>query len=132
MRELWRRRLWRGLGLLALLAGAWVEWRLLVAAAQVEPLSSTEVEQKKALGAALVDVRQSLEYRRGHIPGAVSIPLMALLGRWREVPQDRDNVLICQHGPRAVVAGLILRRHGFGRATMLQGGMSHWDGPVEA
>ncbi len=40
----------------------------------------------------LVDVRQPKEYARGHIPGAVLMPLGELTARMVELPVDRDLI----------------------------------------
>ena len=38
--------------------------------------------------ALVVDVRESREYRPGHVPGAVNLPLSLLPVRLPEVPKD--------------------------------------------
>lgn len=37
----------------------------------------------------LLDVRQPEEYERGHIPGAVLIPMPELEERWKEIDPDK-------------------------------------------
>ena len=43
-------------------------------------------------GLQLLDVREPREYERGHLPGAVNIPLSQLAGRLSEVDRDRPVV----------------------------------------
>lgn len=40
----------------------------------------------------LVDVREPAEYSRGHLPGAVNIPLSQLANRLTEVARDKPVV----------------------------------------
>lgn len=46
----------------------------------------------------LLDVRPSVEYEAGHIPGALSIPLEELLARVDELPRERELVVYCRGG----------------------------------
>jgi rhodanese-related sulfurtransferase len=75
----------------------------------------------------VLDVRPSEEYRAGHIPGALSVPLADLEQRLAELPRDREVVAYCR-GPYcvlAVEAVRLLREHGF-RAVRLEDGVSDW------
>jgi rhodanese-related sulfurtransferase len=63
----------------------------------------------------LIDVRPDDEYRAGHIPGSLSIPLKQLGDHLAELPRDREIVAYCR-GPYcvlAVEAVELLRHHGF-------------------
>lgn len=71
----------------------------------------------------LLDVRPSEEYRAGHIPGALSIPVAELKARLKELPKDRDIVAYCR-GPycvMAVEAVELLRKKGFKAQHLSQG-----------
>jgi rhodanese-related sulfurtransferase len=75
----------------------------------------------------VLDVRPSEEYRAGHIPGAVSIPLGELRARFKELPKKRDVVAYCR-GPYcvfAVEAVELLRRKGF-KAHRMEAGVPDW------
>jgi rhodanese-related sulfurtransferase len=74
----------------------------------------------------VVDVRESDEWANGHIAGAIHIPLGQLGRRYRELPQDRDIVLVCHLGSRSEMATVMLMRAGFTRAINMQGGMDAW------
>jgi rhodanese-related sulfurtransferase len=72
----------------------------------------------------VLDVRPPEEYRAGHIPGALSVPLKDLERRLAEVPRGREIVAYCR-GPYcvlAVEAVKILRARGF-RAIRLEEGV---------
>jgi rhodanese-related sulfurtransferase len=44
----------------------------------------------------LVDMRKPAEFRAGHLPGAVSLPVGELERRYREIPKAARVVLYCQ------------------------------------
>jgi rhodanese-related sulfurtransferase len=48
-------------------------------------IAPDEVEAWRRRGAMIVDVRESWEFRMGHVPGARTIPLGQLVRRLREV-----------------------------------------------
>ena len=75
----------------------------------------------------VVDVRPSLEYEAGHIPGARSIPLDELDGRLGELSADMEIVAYCR-GPYCALAYEAVRRvgrHGR-RARRLADGLPEW------
>jgi rhodanese-related sulfurtransferase len=75
----------------------------------------------------VLDVRPEDEYRAGHIPGALSVPLARLEAVLEKLPRDREIVAYCR-GPYcvlAVEAVEILRAHGF-QATRLDDGVLEW------
>lgn len=51
----------------------------------------------------ILDVRPIEEFRSGHIPGAISIPVDELRARLKELPRDREVVAYCR-GPYCVMA----------------------------
>ncbi len=75
----------------------------------------------------VVDVRPRVEYRAGHIPGAVSIPLHELADRLDELPADAEIVAYCR-GPYCVLAveAVALLRERGRRARRLRDGWPQW------
>ena len=63
--------------------------------------------------AVLLDVRTRAEYERGHIPGAVNVPLDELRGRMGELPREKQLYVNCQSGLRSYIACRILTQSGF-------------------
>ena len=61
----------------------------------------------------LLDVQTAGEYDRGHVKGAVNIPLDELRGRLKEIPQDRPIYVYCWSGLRSYLACRILSQHGY-------------------
>ena len=81
--------------------------------------------------AIIIDVRTPGEYRDGHIPGVVNIPLDELEKRIGEIPKDKKVVLICRTGSRSAQGTRLLRSKGFNNVYNSTGGMSTWKGPIE-
>ncbi len=81
--------------------------------------------------AIIIDVRTPGEYRDGHIPGVVNIPVDELEKRIGEIPKDKKVVLICRTGSRSAQGTRLLRSKGFNNVYNSTGGMSTWKGPVE-
>lgn len=61
----------------------------------------------------LVDVRTKSEYNRGHIEGAVNIPVDDLRNRLNELDISKTIVVYCQVGYRGYIADRILSQNGF-------------------
>ena len=90
----------------------------------VETVQWHEVDEYRAQGAQLVDVRTPEEFVLGTLPGAVSIPVDQLRERVDEL-EKRDIVVTCQVGQRGHVATLLLNELGF-HAKNLDGGYRTW------
>jgi hydroxyacylglutathione hydrolase len=73
---------------------------------------------------SLVDVRQSSEYRSGHVPSAVPIELGEFAGP-ASAGLAADSVFMCGHGERAMTAASLAERSGHA-ATVLLGGPRDW------
>ena len=73
----------------------------------------------------VVDVRQPEEYRQGHIQGSKLIPLGQLSGRLKELPKNKEIVLVCATGSRSRSATKMLVREGY-EAVNMNGGMMSW------
>ena len=94
----------------------------------VPPLTREElVTRLERRSVRLIDVRPEIEYRAGHIPGAVSIPIMTLPERLDKLPKRPEIIAYCR-GPYCVMAYKaveILRPVGY-RARRLDGGFMEW------
>jgi len=95
---------------------------------ELEALSITELRRRLATGdVVLIDVRPELEYRAGHIPGALSVPVEKLATVLRTLPHDKEIVAYCR-GPFCLFsheAVLKLKKKGF-EARRLNGGLPDW------
>jgi len=90
----------------------------------VETVQWHEVDEYRARGAQLIDVRSPEEFVLGTLPGAINIPVDQIRERAGEL-EDRDIVVTCQVGQRGHVATLLLNELGF-HAKNLDGGYRTW------
>lgn len=94
----------------------------------LEAVGRQELLARAGRGEVVVlDVRPVEEYRAGHIPGAVSIPVDELAARLDELPEGVEVVAYCR-GPYCVFAGDAVRLlRGRGRpARRLVDGLPEW------
>src|SRR5579864_5118236 len=79
-------------------------------------------------GTVLVDVRESDEWRQGHIPQALGIPRGFLELRIEEkVPDHKTPVILqCASGTRSLLAARALREMGYENVYNLNGGFNAW------
>ncbi|MBM3565268.1 MAG: rhodanese-like domain-containing protein [Alphaproteobacteria bacterium] len=77
--------------------------------------------------AVLIDVRETPEYQRAHIAGALLVPLSAFDPR--RIPQNGEKVVLaCAMGRRSASAIAHLMGQGFKNLYNLQGGLNSWAG----
>ena len=76
-------------------------------------------------GATLLDVRESSEWKSGHAPGAIHIPLGDIDKAPRRLRQGRPVVVMCASGMRSRTAAKHLRSLGWDAAS-LSGGIGAW------
>jgi rhodanese-related sulfurtransferase/DNA-binding MarR family transcriptional regulator len=95
---------------------------------ELEAVSIAELRRRLATGdVVLIDVRPELEYRAGHIPGALSVPVEKLATVLRTLPHDKAIVAYCR-GPFCLFsheAVQKLRKKGF-QARRLKLGLPDW------
>jgi rhodanese-related sulfurtransferase len=95
--------------------------------ATLTALSPAEVHQRIAAGKAiLVDIRESDEFARSHVSGAVSQPL----SRWEAanltIDPTNDVIFTCRTGMRTAGACERLAARVTGPAYVLEGGVDAW------
>ena len=92
----------------------------------------TQIDLLKKLESAtaplILDVRTREEYQSGHVPQAINIPHYQLPSRLTELlhAKDREVVIYCEVGPRAVFAESMLQKAGFSTVRHLAGDMHAW------
>lgn len=76
----------------------------------------------------IVDVRTGFEFAAGHIPGALHAPTWKIILGMAALPSDRETemVVLCELGPRAVIARWLLMISGYRRMSLLRGHMAAW------
>jgi rhodanese-related sulfurtransferase len=89
-----------------------------------------ELATKITLGEAptIVDVRTAFEFRAGHISGAIHAQTWKILLRLAPLPEDKgaEMVLLCELGPRAMMAKALLGAFGYRNVSLLAGHMAGW------
>lgn len=75
-----------------------------------------------------IDVRSEDEFRSGHVPGAICVPLDKIESGQTEIPRDRTVILSCQSGRRSARAKEVLIALGFHNVVEMEGGFSAWAG----
>ena len=94
----------------------------------MEPIDKNDLLKRVKDGVATVlDVRPVEEYRAGHIPGAMSVPLQELEFMLARLPKDQEIVAYCR-GPYCVLsvqAVELLNEKGF-HAVRLEEGVHDW------
>ena len=78
----------------------------------------------------LIDVRDPDEVAEWQIPGVHNIPLSRLASCLHEIPRDKDLVVICAKGTRALQGAEILASMGIA-SRVLEGGMEAWAGTYD-
>jgi len=74
----------------------------------------------------LVDVRSRAEWLKGHLPGAISMPLLDLDPKKDVVDPSKPSLVYCHEGYRATTAASILLREGAGEIGILIDGIEGW------
>ena len=82
------------------------------------------------LAPVVLDVRSGLEFKSGHIKGAIPAPLQNLLKSTAAAVKQKSDplVIICEHGPRAQIAAMYLKFRGYKSVELVDGHMSQWRG----
>ena len=90
----------------------------------MEPVAGDDLMRRVKSGdVTVLDVRPESEYRAGHLPGAISIPVAELKARLKELPKGKEIVAYCR-GPYCVMAldaVELLRKKGFEARHMAEG-----------
>ena len=76
----------------------------------------------------VLDVRDSAEFGKGHLLSARNIPLAELETRSGEVEKYKAKpvLVVCETGQRSGKAAAVLKRQGFEKVSVLNGGIGAW------
>ena len=78
------------------------------------------------VGALIIDVREPNEYAQVRAKGSVLLPLGQLNSRVKDLPHDREILLMCRTGGRSSNATKFLASNGFENVTNVNGGVMAW------
>ena len=106
--------------------------QLLSEAAAVVPfMSLAELRERIAthsLRLTVLDVREQMDFEKGHIPGARHLPRGQLELRVNnDLPDPTMRIVVCcEYGKISTLAAATLRQMGFAHVVALDGGMKAW------
>ncbi len=97
----------------------------------VKGVTATELPQLlNHEDAAVIDIRESGEFRKGHIAGALNIPLNQIADNATKLNRFKKSgvplVVACQSGVRAGKGAAELRKLEFEKVYTLTGGLQAW------
>ncbi len=103
-------------------------------AEEMMPYTTINTDQAKQMieaGAHIIDVRQPDEWKRGHIPEAVLVPLDGIYAfgvalKELNLPEDADVIFTCAVGQRSAAASEIALLTGLKKVYNLANGMNGW------
>ena len=76
-----------------------------------------------------VDLRPAVDFKKAHLPGAVSIPMPELPKRYGEIPKAGRVILYCACPPGGLdesYSYLMLRSKGYRNVSVLENGFTAW------
>lgn len=100
----------------------WLQGGMEAWTGETATLRRVQPSEVHAERATVLDVRESNEWRAGHLPGAVHIPGAQLPGRIDEVPAG-PLLVICGSGYRSAMSASVLARAGRDEIAHVVGGM---------
>jgi len=112
--------------LLGLLVFAIVtEVRVRAGGSEVSPAEAVKLIND---GARVVDIRPAAQFQKGHIVGAVNVPMDQLGQQAPDIAKRKDHRLLvcCDTGLSAGKAAGILRKADFSSVAKLRGGIAAW------
>jgi hydroxyacylglutathione hydrolase len=76
----------------------------------------------------IIDARTGIEFKRGHVPGAINAPPRKILLKTVKLPKAKDTeiVVYCEHGQRALLANKLLAARGYTNTALLVGHLMDW------
>ncbi len=80
----------------------------------------------------VLDIRDSVDWTAGHIPGALSIPIDWLIQRLGDLPgKSTPIIIVCDQGLRSPSAARMLSDNGWRKLYVITDGMLKFKGPWE-
>ena len=107
------------------------------AKATIKECSVADVHDCLGADTLFIDIREPMEFQRGHIPGAVHLPRGMLEFELHNVvaqnrrnmnvpPEDQPIVLYCGTGGRSALAALTAEALGYKNVKSMNGGSVAW------
>jgi len=101
---------------------------------EIPQIDVTDLAERRASGAPLIDVREHDEFAAARVPGALHIPLGEVVDRIHEVPVEGTVYVICARGGRSAKAVEHFRAKGIDAVNVAGGTLGWIDAglPIEA
>ncbi len=95
------------------------------------PREVFDLRAKAVQPVTILDVRESWEYERVHLPDCLHIPMDDLRERLDELDREQTYVILCHHGNRSLQVAAFLQNRGFRDVINLAGGIEAWSVSLE-
>jgi rhodanese-related sulfurtransferase len=80
-----------------------------------------------ANGAVLIDVREPGEFKEGHLPDAINIPIRTLADNLDKIPTDKPVFVYCKSGHRGALSTPALHLLGYTNVKSFPPGFVGWE-----
>lgn len=104
----------------------WREQNLDLATISTSRCSELQETLQRDSSLQLVDVRSRAEWLKGHLPRAISVPLLDLESSAARIDPAKPSLVYCHEGFRATTAASILLRQNYGDIGILIDGVEGW------
>ncbi|MFA1610866.1 rhodanese-like domain-containing protein [Halobellus rubicundus] len=104
----------------------------------VEEITTEELHERIESGdpPQIIDIRNPDQYERGHIPGAINVPMHELPGRIDEIDWGDDVVVACPIGQSSVQAARLIGSYedveDAANVRSMAGGYQAWEYDLES
>lgn len=85
---------------------------------EVKVTQARELVEKNAI---IIDAREKIEYRMGHLKNALNIPLSEFRNRLDEIPKDKNVYIHCRSGQRSYNMVMALQHLGYDKVWNISG-----------
>lgn len=88
------------------------------------------VEDTYRFNGVLIDVRDREEYDKGHVPGAINIPMEYIDGEQAYLERGRPLIFYCDRGSQSILAARKYMQAGY-EVVNVVGGFAYYKGYIE-
>ena len=85
-----------------------------------------QIDQSVFEAVTWIDTRDSEQFDKQTIPGAIHLEWRQVIERMDEIPTDRKVIVFCNTGSLSAQAGFALRVAGFDNVVVMQSGFLGW------
>jgi rhodanese-related sulfurtransferase len=104
----------------------WRDLGIELASISVQRTESLRGSEQSDSTLQLIDVRSRAEWLKGHLPGAISLPLLDIESNTQPIDPSKHNLIYCHEGFCATTAASILLRKSRGEIAILIDGVEGW------